>query len=125
MKLKRLTLLPIMCLLTACGAKDGEKEVYYAYFMNNYPRVVETAPSGFEEKMDNTLYKRVEIQANTPFSKPEDPSRENYQFKGWFREKACENEWDFKTSTLPSTITDDNGEVVYQETKLFARWVKE
>lgn len=109
MKKSLLLLLPFMCLVTAC--KDNKNNVkpddatYYAFFMNNYPRVIDVSPWGNEERMDNTLYERKEIKANTPFAKPEkDPERENYEFLGWFKEKTGENAWNFETDTTDKTI---------------------
>ena len=37
----------------------------------------------------------VKVAKNTPVTKPTDPTRTGYEFKGWFKEKACTNEWDF------------------------------
>lgn len=109
MKLKRLLLIPIMCLLVACGQNSNsyqpEKVTYYAYFMNNYPRVTLEAPSGNSERVDNTLYERIEIQPGVPFNKPEkDPERDNYEFQGWFKEKNCLNAWNFASDTSNTTL---------------------
>ena len=64
MKLKRILLVPIMCLLPACQqggnsndhhqSYEPEKITYYAFFMNNYPRVFLDSPNGFEERVDNS-----------------------------------------------------------------------
>ena len=58
---------------------------------------------------------------------PPDPDRENYTFGGWYKEPECINKWDFVTDTLPEEKIEinENGEedVVYQETKLYAKWV--
>lgn len=59
---------------------------------------------------------------------PEEPTREEYTFAGWYREPEGINAWDFDTDTLPEEITEENedGEtiVVYQETKLYAKWTE-
>ena len=58
---------------------------------------------------------------------PEDPTREGYTFCGWYKEAECINKWDFDSDTLPEESTeiseDGKEEVVYQETKLYAKWV--
>lgn len=58
---------------------------------------------------------------------PEDPTREGYTFGGWYKEEECINKWDFNSDTLPEEKTEisDEGseEVVYQETKLYAKWM--
>ncbi len=58
---------------------------------------------------------------------PPYPQREGYEFGGWFKEPECINKWDFETDVLPEERTEINEdgeeEVVYQETKLYAKWV--
>ena len=58
---------------------------------------------------------------------PPEPIREGYTFGGWFKEPECINKWDFETDVLPEERTEINEdgeeEVIYQETKLYAKWV--
>lgn len=58
---------------------------------------------------------------------PPEPERKGYTFGGWYKEPECINEWDFETDVLPEERTEINEEgeeeVVYQETKLYAKWV--
>ena len=57
---------------------------------------------------------------------PDDPIREGYAFVGWYKEEECINAWDFELDTLPEAILDEEtGEPVYQETKLYAKWIRE
>ena len=69
---------------------------------------------------------------------PEDPSREEYEFGGWYKEAECINKWDFDKDTLPeeqleeveveATLHEEaytEMRQVYQETKLYAKWIKE
>ena len=57
---------------------------------------------------------------------PEAPTREGYTFGGWYKEEECINAWNFETDTLPEAILDEEtGEPVYQETKLYAKWIRE
>ncbi len=53
------------------------------------------------------------------------PLREGYIFGGWYKEEECINKWNFEKDTLPQTLYNENGEEVYQETKLYAKWTKE
>ena len=67
---------------------------------------------------------------------PSNPVREGYEFGGWYKETECINEWIFETDTLPQEQFE-NVEVeatpyekakiekrtIYQETKLYAKWV--
>ena len=41
---------------------------------------------------------------------PEEPTREGYQFEGWYKEAACINAWDFEKDAITANIT------------LFAKW---
>ena len=58
---------------------------------------------------------------------PPEPEREGYVFGGWYKEPECINKWDFETDVLPEERTEINEdgeeEVVYQETKLYAKWL--
>jgi hypothetical protein len=54
---------------------------------------------------------------------PEDPFREGYSFGGWYKEEECINEWDFNNDITPSEHTDENDNVILQETNLYAKWI--
>lgn len=53
---------------------------------------------------------------------PENPKRGWYVFDGWYKEKECINKWDFEKDVLPEELLDEDGNTVFQETKLFAKW---
>ena len=55
---------------------------------------------------------------------PEEPVREGYSFEGWYKEPECKTKWDFETDTLPTAQFDEDNNVLYQETKLYAKWLK-
>ena len=57
---------------------------------------------------------------NTPY----EPIREGYTFGGWYKESACTNEWNFDEDKLPETEYDEEGNVEFVETKLYAKWIK-
>ncbi|MBQ7373174.1 MAG: InlB B-repeat-containing protein [Clostridia bacterium] len=57
---------------------------------------------------------------NTPY----EPIREGYEFCGWYKESECITKWDFTTDVLPAPTYDENGELEYVETKLYAKWNK-
>ena len=50
------------------------------------------------------------IKEGQKVTKPTDPTREGYDFKGWYKESACTNEWKFDTDTVTGNIT------------LYAKW---
>ena len=54
---------------------------------------------------------------------PSEPKREGYTFGGWYKEAECINKWNFETDTLPEQIFDEEGKEIYQETKLYAKWL--
>ena len=53
---------------------------------------------------------------------PPIPERDGYAFDGWYKESDCINKWDFETDALPQARVDDQGQEIYQETKLYAKW---
>ena len=56
---------------------------------------------------------------------PQNPEREGYIFGGWFQEPECVNVWNFDTDTLPEAKYNEEGEALYQETRLYAKWYQE
>ena len=57
---------------------------------------------------------------NTPY----EPIREGYTFGGWYKESACTNEWNFDEDRLPEAEHDEDGNLQFVETKLYAKWTK-
>ena len=45
-------------------------------------------------------------------TKPQDPTKENYIFSGWYKEATCTTVWDFEKETVISNVT------------LYAKWVE-
>ena len=58
---------------------------------------------------------------NTPY----EPIRNGYTFGGWYKESDCINVWNFETDTLPQAQHNEQEQELYQETKLYAKWIKE
>ncbi len=115
MKKKLLLLLPILGMLFACNPSSGSgvtpvpgrdygDDNYYALYMLNYPRVEATSASGYEELTENLLYKKVEIQLGQKLVAPEAPTRDKFDFAGWYKEKKCENEWNFNVDVANSSV---------------------
>ena len=65
-------------------------------------------------------FERGGLIENTPY----EPIREGYEFCGWYKESECITKWDFTTDVLPAPTYDENGELEYVETKLYAKWNK-
>ena len=54
----------------------------------------------------------------------ENPIRDGYTFGGWYKESECINEWDFEINTLPQAQYNEDNQEIYQETKLYAKWIE-
>ena len=65
-------------------------------------------------------FERGGLIENTPY----EPIREGYEFCGWYKESECKTKWDFNTDVLPEPTYDENGDLEYVETKLYAKWNK-
>lgn len=50
---------------------------------------------------------------------PPTPTRDNYKFLGWYKDKDCTMEWDFNNDTISLSQ-----EEVYKENRLYAKWEK-
>ena len=55
---------------------------------------------------------------------PPTPYREGYIFEGWYKEKECINEWNFDVDIVPSKEYTEEGEYIYKEITLYAKWGK-
>ncbi|MBP5467157.1 MAG: InlB B-repeat-containing protein [Clostridia bacterium] len=55
---------------------------------------------------------------------PPEPTRENYVFGGWYKEKECINIWDFESDVVPPKNAEENV-WEYAETALYAKWITE
>lgn len=90
--------------------KAEEGATYHVDFFSNYKREDFTLSSGFTGKGNSLLYKTVDVSANSLVPTVDNPTRTNYDFKGWFKEAGCENEWNFASDKVTSN------------TRLFAKW---
>ena len=50
------------------------------------------------------------LKSKTTLTRPADPVREGYEFKGWYKEAACTNAWNFDTDKVSA------------DTTLYAKW---
>ena len=56
---------------------------------------------------------------------PANPIRDGYTFDGWYKESECMNVWNFEADSLPQVQYGKYNREIYQETKLYAKWIKE
>ena len=54
---------------------------------------------------------------------PYGPKREGYKFAGWYKEAECLNVWDFENDIVEISF-DEEGERIYEEVCLYAKWEK-
>ncbi len=84
-----------------------------SYFYN-----YENSPNDNYYWIDDYAYgKKIEII-------PPVPTRDGYTFDGWYKESECVNAWNFNIDALPSVLYDEAGNKIYQETKLYAKWIE-
>ena len=55
---------------------------------------------------------------------PPDPKREGYKFDGWYKDIEGTIPCDFEKDIVPKKIYDINGEYIFSETKIYAKWIK-
>jgi len=77
------------------------------------------------EKNPNSGYFFIDIaeESGKLTKPPYDPKRDGYKFAGWYKEAECTNQWNFETDTVTIGF-DEEGNRIYEEIKLYAKWVK-
>ena len=55
---------------------------------------------------------------------PLNPERNGFSFGGWYKEEECINKWDFDSDTLPAEKMDEENNIIFQRTTLYAKWIK-
>ncbi|MFA5443192.1 MAG: InlB B-repeat-containing protein [Bacilli bacterium] len=100
-KYRLLILLPLLVgALSGCDDNHNEGYQYVTpepvvNFMLNYRKDQATLPSGYVATGDDLLYHQNKIDIGQLVIAPENPQREGYSFNGWYKEKACLEEWNF------------------------------
>ena len=102
-----------------CFTRRDESQVRYVCKANTaYMFNYEGSPN--EDYYFINDFKRGGLIENTPY----EPYREGYTFTGWYKDSECTQKWDFGVDTLPEPTYDENGELEYVETRLYAGWNK-
>ena len=61
---------------------------------------------------------------NTLITKPPyNPQIKGETFAGWYKEPECINAWDFENDLTPELEYDGDGNLIFKETKLYAKWI--
>ena len=99
MKIYRLSAFLFAAFLFSCAPETSSepviKEKEYVFYMYNCPSSGVTSFYGNPIREENPIYLKEEIVLDSLLVAPEDPKRANYEFQGWYKEKKCENIWDF------------------------------
>jgi len=100
---------------------------YNTYITNNPDSYIERANVVYDINYSNEEYKYHSVD-NYEYGSlieiiPPIPERDGYTFDGWYKEPECINKWNFETDTLPELKLDDEGNEIFQETALYAKWI--
>ncbi len=55
---------------------------------------------------------------------PPTPYKEGYNFIGWYKEAEGINAWDFDKDIIAKKEYDNEGNYIFSETRIYAKWVK-
>ena len=96
-------------------AKAGEEITANTKLYAKWTKKEAPAPEKYTVRFDSqkgTEVSAKEVEKGKKVAKPEDPTREGYIFKGWYKEAGCTNAWNFDTDVVDKDLT------------LFAKWTK-
>lgn len=63
------------------------------------------------------------LEGESQLKAPEEPTREGYEFGGWYKETECVTEWNFEEDRTATEEYDEEGNVIFRETELYAKWL--
>ena len=87
---------------TLCGCDNGNA--------NDPVQAVEKFTVSFDTQGGSSIDSQ-EVEKGKFATRPEDPTRTNYSFTGWYKEASCENDFDFET------------EAIVADTTIYASWL--
>lgn len=102
----------------SCNHTQKTYDCYFAGYTANvsYLYNYDNAP--------NNNYYWIDSYYNTVIEYiPQNPVRDGYVFDGWYKEAECLTPWNFDTDVV-SLQYDENGIYNYNETRLYAKWIK-
>ena len=99
---------PNKLIFVSRGGKIANTSFYYNY---------DGAPNEGFYWIDDLDNEKIEVI-------PPAPEREGYMFGGWYKEPGCINAWNFETDMVRAKEYTEDGEYVYKETCLYAKWQK-
>ena len=48
--------------------------------------------------------------------------KEGYEFIGWYKEQECLNKWNFESDIIAKKEYDNEGNYIFTETRIYAKW---
>jgi len=107
-----------------CLYKDNAMEIREKFYKNADFFPANVVYYNCSDKHSNEIYWIDDYDGETIKYLPANPSREGYEFTGWYKEPECINKWDFETDIVPNKSFDENLYYIYNETSLYAGWRK-
>ena len=89
---------------TSDGMKSYDDHTLYAHWKDS------TISVTFDTNGRGVVPQAQTVLQGETVTRPTNPTAQGYDFKGWYTEAACENEWDFDTNTVTDSMT------------LYAKW---
>lgn len=107
------------------GVYYGANKIYTnGSFYDEYHEEYELEQANVIYYVDNEVYFVDDCDGTVVNVNPPTPYKEGYNFVGWYKDRGCVVEWDFENNKIPSKIYDVEGNYVYKETSIYAKWEK-
>ena len=59
----------------------------------------------FDSKGGTDVPAQMDLMYGDLLAEPEEPTREGYEFKGWYSDENCTYQWDFSTTQVSQSMT--------------------
>ena len=76
---------------------------YMNYYLENPDALLNKYAVSFESNGGSSVAK-IYTDGGIISNAPQNPSREGYEFEGWFKESGCKTRWDFSRDTVNSNL---------------------
>ncbi len=98
----------------------------YVSFENYNQRILnnmnDCIPANVSYCIENSIYFVDDCDETTVNVIPPDPIKEGYRFDGWYKDKDYNEKWNFETDIVPPKQYGENGNYIYQETCIYAKF---
>lgn len=110
------------------------EQIYKELYVNNHTRLVTSGVFYSKDYrlsranvlylVDDEIYFIDDCDGTVVSVIPPTPYKKGYNFVGWYKESECINKWDFENDMIPSKTYDEEGNYLFKETRLYAKWEK-